>query len=496
MKPQLTGTKKHPSMSKPDGAEAALSLQEELVAAIHGAFEVAVQIAVREVKKLVGQTAGDIYEEMRRENESLKQRLQRAEAMLDSARMKESGGSLAPTKRLCNASKHTDQPPHHKCNQIRVSPKVAGVHNGRGIRGDAPPASHIRAQQPADPRDKHESRNEEQRSGDENKTQLVRDASDPAEKRNNGCIKEVTEEISRVCVVKVESITWPCQDSTAQDLHVAPLPCTDDKSILEQVAVKQEKPEEEERDGSACCLESIKVEDFSVGSMSEVQTKMLEEWEPEVLDTQSQDPDTQLSCTRLAKAHPPNVATRLPPPTELPSLSSEFPIFQIAEPAPIPEAPPQIYGVHVRTSRNLSHTTGNLFACKSCGQTFHLPSLLRRHCGQCPQKLQQRCQQPVAGSKRTRLQLYPPGCSPFRCSECNREFNRMENLKTHLRIHTGERPYTCSVCSKCFRHSGALTRHFRIHTGEKPYICGQCGKSFRNCGGLKFHQRSHSKQLQ
>uniref|UniRef100_A0A665UBE0 C2H2-type domain-containing protein n=1 Tax=Echeneis naucrates TaxID=173247 RepID=A0A665UBE0_ECHNA len=85
---------------------------------------------------------------------------------------------------------------------------------------------------------------------------------------------------------------------------------------------------------------------------------------------------------------------------------------------------------------------------KSCSQTFHLPSLLRRHYSQCPQKLQQR-----------------------------------------------ERPYTCSVCSKCFRHSGALTRHFRIHTGEKPYVCGQCGKSFRNCGGLKFHQLNHTKMI-
>lgn len=183
------------------------------------------------------------------------------------------------------------------------------------------------------------------------------------------------------------------------------------------------------------------------------------------------------------------MATNLPPSTDLPLLSSEFPnILPLAVTSPIPEASPQVYGVHLRTSRNIV----NPYSCKSCDQTFQRPSLLRRHSGLCQRKLQQHSQ-PVAPSKRTRMQLYPPGCSPFRCTVCNREFNRMENLKTHLRIHTGERPYTCSVCTKCFRHSGALTRHFRIHTGEKPYVCVQCGKSFRNCGGLKFHQRSHSK---
>ncbi|KAM7418777.1 hypothetical protein PAMA_016079 [Pampus argenteus] len=415
-----------PSVTTLTASEVAVSLQEELAAAIHGAFEVAVEIAVREVMALVGQATGDIYEGMRRKNETLSQRLQRAEAML------EEGGSTSPTRQ-----------PNLKCNPIALKHK-------EGDMGDTTAAGHSGVHQP-DPKDDYVERNED------STTDVIKS--------------------SPQCALKVENVNQPCQDLTAQHHHPPPLP-NSDEFTTEQVTVKQEKSEEEMTGGSACCLDSIKVEDFSPECMSAVQsTIQYEEWKPE------EDSSTTLSCTGMAQAHPPNLTTDLAS-----SLSSDF---QLAERVPIQDGTPQVFGIHVRTSR--SHTIANLYACKSCGQTFHLPSLLRRHYGQCQHKLQQRCQQSVVGSKRNRLQLYPPGCSPFRCTECNREFNRMENLKTHLRIHTGERPYTCSVCSKCFRHSGALTRHFRIHTGEKPYICGQCGKSFRNCGGLKFHQRSHSK---
>lgn len=69
--------------------EVSLSFQDELAATIHRAFEVAVEIAVVEVSKLVSQVLGDVREQMQetlRENTFLKTRLQSAEHGLDTGR--------------------------------------------------------------------------------------------------------------------------------------------------------------------------------------------------------------------------------------------------------------------------------------------------------------------------------------------------------------------------------------------------------------------------
>lgn len=86
------------------------------------------------------------------------------------------------------------------------------------------------------------------------------------------------------------------------------------------------------------------------------------------------------------------------------------------------------------------------------------------------------------------------------CEYCSKPFMRVDDLKRHLRVHTGERPYVCSICEKTFQQQSDFKCHQRKHHYEdnnlEPVLfpCTQCEKGYTSRTGLSWHKRKHHKQ--
>ena len=86
---------------------------------------------------------------------------------------------------------------------------------------------------------------------------------------------------------------------------------------------------------------------------------------------------------------------------------------------------------------------------------------------------------------------------PHGCRECNKRFNRSDQLMKHMRTHTGAKPFECELCGKCYRQKFHLRNHLKTFDhSEKPekpvHICQYCGKIYKKNSELVYHVRTHT----
>ena len=81
------------------------------------------------------------------------------------------------------------------------------------------------------------------------------------------------------------------------------------------------------------------------------------------------------------------------------------------------------------------------------------------------------------------------------CEVCDISFNDIQILKTHLKIHTGQK-HKCRTCEKQYATPGSLRTHEVIHQDERKFKCEFCGKTCKRKNDLKIHERIHTSEKQ
>uniref|UniRef100_A0A671Y112 C2H2-type domain-containing protein n=1 Tax=Sparus aurata TaxID=8175 RepID=A0A671Y112_SPAAU len=139
------------------------------------------------------------------------------------------------------------------------------------------------------------------------------------------------------------------------------------------------------------------------------------------------------------------------------------------------------------------HTGG--YPCPVCGKKFYQKIYLKwhlyKHTGEEPY-LCETCGKgwPTAAQLKCHM-VHHQEERPFKCEDCGVCYKRQSNLISHRRtVHIRLRPFLCEVCNKGFRLTNDLKQHMRVHTGERPFMCTRCGKKFKR----KVHLQQHGKK--
>lgn len=63
------------------------------------------------------------------------------------------------------------------------------------------------------------------------------------------------------------------------------------------------------------------------------------------------------------------------------------------------------------------------------------------------------------------------------CAFCLRRFWSAEDLRRHMRTHTGERPFACDICQRRFTLKHSMLRHRKKHSNKSSSFVSTSGEN-------------------
>ncbi|RLW07671.1 hypothetical protein DV515_00003621, partial [Chloebia gouldiae] len=145
------------------------------------------------------------------------------------------------------------------------------------------------------------------------------------------------------------------------------------------------------------------------------------------------------------------------------------------------------------------HTKDYPHKCDMCDKGFHRPSELKKHVAAHKGKKLHQCRHcdfkiadPFILSRHI-LSVHTKDL-PFRCKRCRKGFRQQNELKKHMKTHSGRKVYQCEYCEYSTTDASGFKRHvISIHTKDYPHRCEYCKKGFRRPSEKNQHIMRHHK---
>ncbi|KAM6143960.1 zinc finger X-chromosomal protein isoform 9-T9 [Erethizon dorsatum] len=147
------------------------------------------------------------------------------------------------------------------------------------------------------------------------------------------------------------------------------------------------------------------------------------------------------------------------------------------------------------------HTKDYPHKCDMCDKGFHRPSELKKHVAAHKGKKMHQCRHcdfkiadPFVLSRHI-LSVHTKDL-PFRCKRCRKGFRQQNELKKHMKTHSGRKVYQCEYCEYSTTDASGFKRHvISIHTKDYPHRCEHCKKGFRRPSEKNQHIMRHHKEV-